>query len=668
MKEKLLIEIIDDSEEERIEPRLQPRRKTISPSAIPTLKPFSAGARSRDDLFDLSSTSESERGRNEGGLSGGSIATTSRFFGTTGSKEKEKSRPKPWDKLKPKKTRAHKIIEIKNTDGRPSRSNSTGSTTSSSKRLSDSSPAEKKAVKRRKSDEGEGENIVDDSPGAQFRSASSILLENRSIMAEALGSEYKGKGKMEFVDDSIEIIGGEEWEEEFNLAPRSARDQQRFARTLHGLPQLLPSTTTTTNRQPKVEIKFDPDDEGSNAQRFRGGLDQFKFGNDPLPLLTTTTKQESKLSAMFAKKLAPPKPIDLPPNPHITSLESCPLCHEIWSTTKTLATKSTHLKKCAVEQDYTSETVRVLVENYVILRAASVVKDRRETESERALFDRAVGKGEGISVSREVRVVGVEIEGDGGWGQKDPNRLEMVQQEIDDGRVKKRVDRALKLAGEIKATRRAEKLRIAAMEKEARALVRKLEMGESDEVEYDPTQAEAMPRPTGKLQGVSVESTRGAANKAALLLDALGGTGLTQSNFLSRGNGGDDDIKPVILPSQVAPLEIGTASLDLASQAFVKLLLEPLTTIIISDDDESFPPPTQLFAPSKIAQEFSTRGRGEVFTAPLKEFQMAVVTRCANPALGGETRSLWNAAGGTDRKTIDQVVVRPFYLISSNID
>lgn len=654
MKEKVLIEIIDDSEEERIISRLETRQKTIPP-IIPSLKPFSAGSGSRDDLFDLSSTSESEQGRKEGGKDRTTLATTSRFFSTTASTSKGQARPKPWDKLKPKKARAHKIIEIKNTDGRPARSHSTGSATSSSKRHSDSSPAEKKPIKRRKSDEGDEGSIVDDSPGAQFRSASSILLENRSIMAEAMGGEYKGKGKMEFVDDSIEIIGGEEWEqeEEFNLAPRSARDQQRIARTLHGLPQLLPPT-----RQPKMELKFDPDDEGSNASRFRGGIDQFKFGNDPLPLptTTTTTKPESKLSAMFARKLAPPKPIDLPPNPHINILESCPLCHEVWSTTKTLATKSTHLKRCAVEQDYTSETVRVLVENYVILRAASVVKDRRETESERALFDRAIGKGEGISVSREVRVVGVEIEGDGGWGQIDPNRLDAVQQEIDVGRVKKRVDRALKLAGEIKAARRAEKLRIAAMEKEARALARKLEMGESDDVEFDPTQAEALPRPTGKLRGVSIESTRGAANKAALLLDALGGTGLTQSTFRSNG-ADDDDTKPIILPSQVAPLEVGPASLDLASQAVVKRLLEPPSEIIISDDDDAFPPPTQPFAPSKIAQDFSTHGKGEVFTAPLKEFQVAVVTKCANLKLGGETRSLWNAAGGTDRRTIDQVVV-----------
>jgi hypothetical protein len=381
----------------------------------------------------------------------------------------------------------------------------------------------------------------------------------------------------------------------------------------------------------------------------------------------TTT---SRIPSSRAK--APPTAykMDLPPPARLGLLEACPLCHEEWLTTKTPTTKATHLRLCAVEEDLTVETVWILIEKYILALAEEVENDRRALEGSSSLLDRAIGIGQGIGVHKEVNVVGVAMAGDTGqsgdegelltgWGQRDPLRLAAVQQEIDEKRKRRKVEKVVTAAKEIKLGQKYDRERKenqAKREREAKATQ-----------DRGLTQI-ALPRLTGMLQGDSTASRKATANRGGALLLSLAGSGLTQQVI-------DDDNTTTArynrIPAFLANLSTAASTSASTSKATITSPSKSTSTMIkldTLDPEESLPlpAPTQEFPPSKLAARLATSGQTEItiLSTPMYQRQLSHETNSDSDddtdQMQDRSNSLWHAAGGDNDELLRRVVVSSF--------
>lgn len=439
-------------------------------------------------------------------------------------------------------------------------------------------------------------------PKSEFKSASTILRTLPDPAGPPSSSEYK---------------------------PPLRMDPLAAARVLYGLPEVSvvkkaketapKSMAKGKGRQPPIKVEqmqtavHTSDEEPTTADKLRSGLDKFKFGLVPSPSPSVSSSSASpsivSVSTLTRKPKAPKKEkklptpfISLPPNELITSLASCPLCTTVFEAEKGVGPRSTHLKHCARENEYTAETVLVQVEHQVLALGLEAAQARRKWEADRTRFDMQVGRGEGANVNRELHVVGVES---GGRDQV----LEM-QEELDKGKKRRGVSKVERVADGIKVSRR---------EREEARRVEESERARREEDEYwamsgdfeGEVVEERLPRPTGCVTGDSSRKRMDLTSRAGNVLARSAGTGLTQAPSIRV------HIDDVAQPS--------------------------------SDD---FAPPTQQFPQSKVARQFVAKGQGIAVEFPMKETQ-------ARALLAVATKSLWVAAGGKDPETISKVVVSP---------
>ncbi|GAA5874378.1 hypothetical protein JCM3774_005021 [Rhodotorula dairenensis] len=181
-----------------------------------------------------------------------------------------------------------------------------------------------------------------------------------------------------------------------------------------------------------------------------GGSDSDVIVTSKAPARSSSSVSRRRMSI----EMRPAPPIDLPPEDCIRVLARCALCSVPWPSSKTLATKRSHLRSCAAKLDYTTETVRYLVEKHVLELADAAEADRRAADDGKTLFDRAVGKGEGAHAMRDVTVVGVEgLES--GSGVEWYKATSEVQAELDLARKKAHVAKVIKVAKQIRHERAA---------------------------------------------------------------------------------------------------------------------------------------------------------------------------------------------------------------------
>jgi len=362
---------------------------------------------------------------------------------------------------------------------------------------------------------------------------------------------------------------------------------------------------------------------------------------------STTTKTTTNLQDSTLFSIAPP--IQLPSDDRIKCLSHCPLCAfssthqdrprttvDSWGT-KSLSTRSNHLRLCSKSHDYTSETVSHLVSQQILTLAKESEGKRLEKELGKSLFDRAIGRGEGTS-GKDVSVVGVEGEGD--W--------KGVQEEVDAWRKKGKrggiEDRLRRVAREIK------------LELEDLDVIKRGELGkkEEDRSEEDEDKLE-LPRATGRLRPETEEDRSEVSKRARELLDLAKGTGLTQA------------LQPPVMVLDDDSTDVGKISSIEEEDA--------------TNEDDFLPPATQTFEPSTLANRCKhdgainilrplassppdSKGKGKRARSrsPIPELDLAFSSDEEDLCLPKKT-SLWKANAGIDEDSLKRVVVS-FHLSS----
>ena len=486
-------------------------------------------------------------------------------------------------------------------------------------------------------------------PASEFQSASSLRRDKRSLLRDlspppskpkpkrtykskaAIKREQElsakeGPGELDEVDELDELNDG------IAIPPRI--DPQPFVRTMNGLPQLAPKATKGKEKATNEESATSDDEGISAVDKLKKGLGKYKYqvagysgGSISLPsVLLPRTSSKPDLSSTSTSKKPRAKAevivdIILPPDTYVRVLVRCPLCKVAWTTNKTVGSKGTHLRSCAQTNDYTSETVSILVENEVVALGAEIERTKREAELVRTLFDRATGKGEGANVLREVTLVGVE------GLHPEGEAFREARKELEAAKKKPRADKTVKAAKEIKATRKE------------RERERALEVKEEGEISVD---EDVLPRPTGMLKGDTASQRKTVSSRAGALLDALGGTGLTQAV---------GSTSTLVVPSP--PLRRATSAPTATSHTTT--LLPPHDIVDTPMEELEMPSSTQPFEPSRLAQRFTKTGEGEVI-----ELRTTVGSVKGMEGIQEAPKSLWVATIGTDDELIQRVVVSPF--------
>ncbi|KAM0752880.1 hypothetical protein T439DRAFT_323489 [Meredithblackwellia eburnea MCA 4105] len=349
----------------------------------------------------------------------------------------------------------------------------------------------------------------------------------------------------------------------------------------------------------------------------------------------TTSVTVSRPPALSASSLT--EVLTLFDSRYISVLTSCPLCDVDWPESKKSGPKTTHLTKCAKDKHFNNKTVNFLVEKQILRLGKAAEVARREKEQSRTLFERTIGVGEGAGRS-EVRVVGVEQKS----GHYNPKKLREVQMELDEVKKKLPVDKAIKFAADIRERKRREEEAAKKLRKEERRKAgqnAKTSEGEEQGEDDDGLDPTAPPRPTGNLRAVSTQTVTAVAQRAQVLLGALGNTGLTQSPSVPSTS--ISKLLPSVFPAA------GTKSMS------------------TSDDELSLPPSTQQFEPSHLAKKLDDEGLVKVVALPMKERQTLVQDyqndeMLSSPEQMERPRSLWKAAEGFDDEAIRCVVTSTF--------
>lgn len=496
---------------------------------------------------------------------------------------------------------------------------------------------ERDGKKKRQQRLPEAPSSSSSSSSSGFQSASSLLQANLTLLDDEdtwstkqkpVTSKAKAKSrsrKSKLSISSIEIIepkgkesDEDQMDEDYDLPLPPPLDHDAFFRLLHDLPPLTPKRVNAET----LDLDGDASDENSGqditaVEKIRGGLSKFRY---QLAHPTTSAVDPPPPSKPKRKPCKPPpasaSDVKLPQSSRISVLHACPLCLITWSASKSLATKSTHIKNCATEKDYTSETVRILIEKQIMSKAKELETVRREKVMNRSLFDRIVGVGEGVTKNREITVVGVEP----GIGTD----VRKVQEELDEATRKSAVERLVKVAQEIKDERSIQR-EIEKKKRKPVSLVEDQENGFQDVDEF------SFPQPTGMLRIASTGTRAAVSERAQDLLYGMRGTGLTQALF-------DPPPEP---PASVLPPP-------------PRLQPQPADPIVIDDDFDADPPrSTQGFEPSRLAEKLSKAGKIQVVKLPSKPI--------SSIDSDSPTASLWEASVGLDDETIRKVVVSPIF-------
>lgn len=401
--------------------------------------------------------------------------------------------------------------------------------------------------------------------------------------------------------------------------PTEMLDPQAFVRAAAGLPALVrPSTATIEAAKPKrrgkgkgkVQAVSEDEEASTESEDARAKIASFSLGasrsSEEEPISTTVAKPKSKPLPRKKPELAKALDISfaLPDKRKVNALEACPLCGEHdFAPSQAYATRSKHLRNCAGadKNDYTPKTVAVLIDQYILRLADERDKEHRLAELDHTLLETVIGRGKGPTHRRLVTVVGVEVEGDSGYGQLDPGRLGAAQEEIDKLKVKRHIGQ--------------ERLQTAAKLIKEEALALKLQSQQVQDLAAMEVHlaTQAGPRPTGLLQGVSAETSKLMTVRANAFLRAAGGTGLTQmTQVLAR------------------PRVSTTGALTSANTA-------------AEDSDIELLPSTQTFPASKVASKYVGRGQG--------------VARAHKSSEDHSDVSLWDAAAGENDDLLEKIVV-----------
>ncbi|KAI5476875.1 structure-specific endonuclease subunit Slx4 [Pseudohyphozyma bogoriensis] len=498
-----------------------------------------------------------------------------------------------------------------------------------------------------------------------FRTASSFLREvgesgsemdvdeeERSSSSRKPKPKVKKERKKKLkTDSSIEVISiasttDASGDDDDDASPTRI-DATAFHRLLHGLPPVKDEPASASKSKgrskgkkggQKVVVLSSTEEDDSDAalspdlspaSKFRGGLDKFKYqvqGHSssrsigiPSVSYTSTSSASTTATSRTTLKLSQATliPLDLPPTSHILVLPRCPLCSKSFGS-KFSTTKATHLRTCAKEMDYGTNTVRVLTERVILEVAEERERKRREEENKRSLVERFVREG------KEIVVVGDEVGGrDGG-----------LEEEIEGLRKRRQVEKVVKVAEEIKEKQRkkAESEKKMRAKEAVEARVKKEAAGEEEEVEVLDDEL-ALPRATGSLRPATESQRDALVERARGVLGGLGGTGLTQVPVEK-----DDEAREKRKASSAL-----LKTLELLDQKYFGEHKDENTM----EDKDGPPRSTQEFAPSKLAERLEKEGRVEIVSN-------TVVTQVAR---GTATSSLWDAQGGLDDEVIRRVVV-----------
>lgn len=549
------------------------------------------------------------------------------------------------------------------------RANWLGSTSSGSiKRKSDPKPAEgEKKPKKRNST-------------SQITSAAALLRQEQAESSKSKSKKGKARASVSSVS-SLEVSMDEHTSFESDgivVPPRL--DASHFNREVFGLPPLAPKPAIKSQDKKEGKKKrrsslslsdVSGEEEGADEvelsaeERFRaklkkydhhtsasGELKRSNSAGDHKPS-SSSSRPKGKLKAS-AFPPPPPEPISLPPDDRIRVLDSCPLCDDAWKPNKTLLNRSVHLRKCALEKDYTAETVRILVERRILDLAHEREVEQREVALRRTVFDRAIGVGEGAGSGREVRLVGIE----GGWGageEEEQKALDMASEELRALTRKTATDKVIKVAREIKLERKE------AEEGEALKRARKAVREKEEQEEVD----RALPRATGLLGPVSTRGRFALHERVGQFLEDLGGTGLTQVAATSAAAAAVAKPAPAPLPASTnRPASTYFAPAPAEDDPDADIIILDSTIAAALQASEMEPPSTQGFEPSKLAQQYFVEGKMDVMALPSKVVARGRKRRSdewstAEDGEGEGSNSLWKAAGGRDEvdETIRRVVV-----------
>lgn len=551
---------------------------------------------------------------------------------------------------------------------------------------------------------------------SQFTSASTLLKTSPKLSSSHYDKYNTGIAGVESKEkNSFSSQSSEDESTSKNLPLPPRLDTTDITRILHSLPPLIrkPSSSSSTanstsssslnstkRRKPweitEIPLESINPEDVEGVDKMRNSLAQFKYRDTSTTISTASTSTntdptsnsttedftlEDYLESVHHRpsasttstttkmmNLSPPAPpLILPPSSRIQILTTCPLCSIPWTTVKTLSTKSTHLRNCATVHSYSSETVIILIENWILEEGKKLELERRERERNKSLFDRVVGKGEGKSKWREVEAVGVGVaeEGElvGGVGairkrQEDKRRVEELQKELEASFKKEPVDKVVKIANEIKLARKEEE--------ERKIALRKQKELEEDEMELEYWQDEDLinlPRPTGRLEVHSTARKAAVVIRANKVLNGKGGTGLTQIPQVSTKN------KKMVVPRGT----LITPSLYPPTSSTSKVSLPPKEDVMQIDESDQdlplpLPPSTQIFEPSKLAQRLVASGSIQGVLVPSKGLQRSLsplTTICTEDSVERErSSSLWAAASGIDNEIIEKVVVSFNFKIS----
>lgn len=399
----------------------------------------------------------------------------------------------------------------------------------------------------------------------------------------------------------------------------------------------------TQSAQAKAELAEETlDDELEDlpaVERLRGGLLKFRYqaksaavSSQPSshckpreglikPSASTGVRAiDSKGKRIAAPFVASEVTFDIPADERIRHLDICPFCSVKWTANKTVMAKAAHLRQCAVSNDLTSQTLRVLVENRLLTLARERAETRATQQRARTIFDHAVGVGEGASVFREVTVIGIEdnITTDG------VSAVDAWQHDLNKSKRRPHLDKLAKVAHEIRKERRETAIR--------------------DSRDSTPaTSALQQPQATGLLAPSSTGTRRATAERAHAVLDAFGGTGLTQQ----ARNMSDQTSSSARTP------EVRSRN-SLKGKQRVKNEDETHT----GDSSIEFVlPSTQEFPTSRVAQSLAREGKGAFIARPAKLVTASDSPSADETASSSYHGSLWHAASGKDGHAVNRVVV-----------
>ena len=246
--------------------------------------------------------------------------------------------------------------------------------------------------------------------GAGFKSAAALLKSEAREQARRSASSSSGDER-----HSARAIVDIDIDDSLELPPP-------LTRPLHTANLLAPpmaqqkrasSTASTSDDEPEILFR-------NKLDRFRStSSESLAIKSEPrttapvqrslfAPSADSTTKSDSskptsrRFLSTLASTVKPDTAITIP-TPYLALITTCPSCSAAWTTSKTAATKLTHIKKCALKEGMLQDTVMELVERQVRSMQDSIDEERRKAYNNRTMFEAVISRR-----GKDVTVVGVE--------------------------------------------------------------------------------------------------------------------------------------------------------------------------------------------------------------------------------------------------------------------